>query len=129
MAGWLAGCSGVGNQEGGPSQHASSTLSPTCRARWDLLIVLAIFYSCGTLPLRAAFGDNEVGPFFMFDMGLTVLFLLDILLNFNTGYDDDGLVVMDKVGWARGGEGRQRQGRGGKLGCMLGSSQVGCTWQ
>lgn len=34
----------------------------------------------------------------MFDMGLTVLFLVDILLNFNTGYDDHGIVVMEKVG-------------------------------
>ncbi|GAB4818740.1 hypothetical protein N2152v2_005786 [Parachlorella kessleri] len=66
------------------------------RARWDLLIVLAIFYSCATLPLRAAFGDNQVGPFFMFDMGLTVFFLVDIILNFNTGYDDDGIIVMEK---------------------------------
>lgn len=68
-----------------------------CRARWDLIIVIAIFYSCAVLPLRAAFGDNKVGPFFMFDMGLTVLFMIDIFLNFNTGYDDDGIVVMEKV--------------------------------
>ena len=95
--------------------HHSLCFTGARRARWDLLIVLAIFYSCATLPLRAAFGDNQVGPFFMFDMGLTVFFLVDIILNFNTGFDDDGIIVMEKVCVG-----------GGRGGALLGVVQ--CVW-
>lgn len=90
----------MGAQHGSDTTHRLRPCPAARRARWDLLIVLAIFYSCGVLPLRAAFGDNTVGPFFMFDMALTVMFAVDILLNFNTGFDDDGIVVMEKVGLA-----------------------------
>ena len=77
-------------------------LSPF-RAQWDMVVVLCVFYSCATLPLRAAFGDNTVGPLFIIDMIITALFFVDIVLNFNTGYDDDGLIVMQKVRAAGGG--------------------------
>ena len=65
------------------------------RARWDLLMGCFIMYTCGILPLRVAFGDNEFGFFSMMDLLIDCGFMVDIYINFNTGYDDGGLIIMD----------------------------------
>ena len=67
----------------------------TFRARWDLLMGCFIMYTCGILPLRVAFGDNEFGFFSMMDLLIDCGFMVDIYINFNTGYDDGGIIIMD----------------------------------
>lgn len=67
----------------------------TFRARWDMLMGFCIMYTCGILPLRVAFGDNEFGFFSMVDLLIDCGFMVDIYINFNTGYDDGGIIIMD----------------------------------
>ena len=55
----------------------------TFRARWDLLMGCFIMYTCGILPLRVAFGDNEFGFFSMMDLLIDCGFMVDIYINFN----------------------------------------------
>ena len=65
------------------------------RARWDLCMGAFIIYTCGILPLRVAFGDNSFGFFSMIDLLIDMSFMLDIYINFNTGYDQGGIIIMD----------------------------------
>ena len=67
------------------------------RARWDAVVVFSILYTSVVLPLRITFGnaENLADPLSIIDFLIDALFMVDIYLNFNTGFDDDGTVVMD----------------------------------
>ena len=67
------------------------------RARWDAVVVTCILYNSIVLPLRITFGsaDDLADPLSIIDFFIDTLFIVDIFLNFNTGFDDDGTVVMD----------------------------------
>ena len=67
------------------------------RARWDAVVVFSILYTSVVLPLRITFGnaENLADPLSIIDFIIDALFMVDIYLNFNTGFDDDGTVVMD----------------------------------
>lgn len=53
--------------------------------RWELLMVMLIIYTCVVLPPRIAFGGSSVGPFFVIDAIVDVAFLIDIMINFQSG--------------------------------------------
>ena len=65
---------------------AIDPLSPK-RCRWDVIIVLLTLYTCYALPLRVAFGDDKFGPLAAMSLLVDMLFLVDILINLNTGYE------------------------------------------
>lgn len=64
------------------------------RRRWDALIIMLIVYGCIVLPLRLTWGNGTMGPLFAVDLVIDCLFLTDIWLNFNTGFDDGGILEM-----------------------------------
>mmetsp|Transcript_15423 Transcript_15423/g.50692 ORF Transcript_15423/g.50692 Transcript_15423/m.50692 type:complete len:930 (-) Transcript_15423:50-2839(-) len=66
------------------------------RARWDVCVILAIVYNCIVLPVRIAFGDGKIGPLFIIDFIIDIFFIVDITINFQTGFDDGGQIVMNK---------------------------------
>ena len=75
-------------------------LSPddVLRQQWDLLMIFCVVYNCLVIPLRMAFGDeNEnLDALAFVDWFVDFLFLVDIYLNFHTGFDDDGIIMNDK---------------------------------
>ena len=52
---------------------------------WDFFIFGCVLYSCVTVPYRLAFEEAQ-GLTFAMEMGIQVIFLVDVGLNFNTAY-------------------------------------------
>eukprot|EP00929_Paragymnodinium_shiwhaense_P065045 TRINITY_DN32647_c0_g1_i1.p1 TRINITY_DN32647_c0_g1~~TRINITY_DN32647_c0_g1_i1.p1 ORF type:complete len:809 (-),score=172.40 TRINITY_DN32647_c0_g1_i1:207-2633(-) len=75
-------------------------MSPDSRFRiiWDVSLTMLCFYLAISLPYFAAFGDYlEEGTnnaFDRFHFGVDMLFLIDVILNFRTGYISGGLVIL-----------------------------------
>ncbi|CAD7703983.1 unnamed protein product, partial [Ostreobium quekettii] len=61
---------------------------------WDLLIVVCVAYICVVLPPRIAFAGVDIGPLFIIDLILDFIFMFDVFMNLETGYDDSGVTVM-----------------------------------
>lgn len=70
---------------------------------WDLAILMAILYSAVTVPYRICFSaTTEPGTnMYLFEQTVTVLFITDVLLNFNTAYMEDGVWVTHRGAIAR----------------------------
>ena len=62
------------------------------KVNWDLFMTLILIVTCMITPLRLAFGEEEepVG-WMIFTMVIDGLFLIDILVIFNTAYYDEYL--------------------------------------
>ena len=58
----------------------------TGRLRWDAVVVVCVFYNCLVLPFRIGFGDEEFGPLSILELGVDMMFISDIFVNFRTGY-------------------------------------------
>ena len=80
----------------GGEQAGTVPFSPKgqLRARWDATIIFLALYTCVAFPLRITFGSNGFTGFSFFDDLVDAIFIADVVLNFWTGYDDGGLVVM-----------------------------------
>lgn len=66
------------------------------RAAWDMLIALLLVYICFSLPFVMGFGSEEGGFIVWFDTFVDVIFLMDCVLNFRTGFvRSDGTEVFD----------------------------------
>ena len=67
--------------------------SDSRRVGWDVFMALLLFYIAVSLPFALAFGaEGPGGP--VADEVMNWLFLLDVGLNFRTGYaDQEGLEV------------------------------------
>lgn len=81
-------------------------LRPDSHARvyWDLLAVVALVYIALVTPVRIGFEvESKAGSFdFIFEQCLDLFFLMDIVLNFRTGYlSKDGGVVLRPTKIAR----------------------------
>lgn len=72
-------------------------LHPDQRRQWNLVVLVAIVYSAIEMPFVICFFECvTLTDWFFFTMvGLDVLFLTDMLLNFYTGFRHDGQVIMD----------------------------------
>ena len=68
---------------------------PTAPAKvgWDLVIALLIMYSAVTVPARLAFILPAEGAWWALDVVVSIIFLCDLALNFNTAYIQDGELV------------------------------------
>jgi hypothetical protein len=61
---------------------------------WDMLMMLLILYYAIATPQRIGY---DIDPDQVMENVLTVLFLLDIVLNYFTGFYDKGLEVKNKT--------------------------------
>ena len=67
------------------------------RLHWDALMALCVCYNCLIVPVRIGFSEkSKWSPLAITDLVIDLLFLLDIFLNFHTGFDDAGYVLMDR---------------------------------
>jgi len=67
------------------------------RIKWNFLSLLVVLYCCIDIPIDIAFYPNiEVNFGFVINCIFDVFFVVDIFLNFQTGYDLHGTVIMDR---------------------------------
>jgi hypothetical protein len=67
------------------------------KVRWDVLMSLILVLSVITTPIDLAFqnyGDNNLG-YKSFLYAIDILFLIDIIVNFNSAFEDDYLEIID----------------------------------
>ena len=69
------------------------------KERWDMLILVLILYSACAVPFRIGFASDAAGVVWLFEAGMTVLFLCDVYLSFRTAYydNDEGWVTDRKL--------------------------------
>jgi hypothetical protein len=84
-------------------RHGASSLneymihpSSTVRKAWDVLVCMLLLYCALALPLYIAFGVEEHDLLRLLDRMVDCVFMLDVLLNFFTGYTDRGVLIMDQ---------------------------------
>ncbi len=66
------------------------------RVVWDMYIMILIFYDLVMIPLTLSFDVPLPNSLKYWDVARIASFFLDILINFNTGFYDKGLLVMDR---------------------------------
>lgn len=47
--------------------------------------MICVAYNCFFLPPRIAFGNDDIGPLFVVDIILDIIFLFDVVVNLQTG--------------------------------------------
>ncbi|KAG2777303.1 hypothetical protein PC129_g18788 [Phytophthora cactorum] len=62
---------------------------------WDLLLAITTILLIWRVPYTIAFGDSDLWYWFAFNKITDVIYLLDVILNFRTGYVEDTEVIMD----------------------------------
>ena len=87
------------NHKNKKSQPKCKTIHPNSKWRklWDAYLSFWLLYSCIVTPINLAFFDPNPGdPLFAIDMIIDFSFLVDVIMNFFTGfYDKEGAVKMD----------------------------------
>jgi hypothetical protein len=58
----------------------------TIRACWDIAVFISIVYQGIMMPMRISFEMETPEWLFYMEVCIDVMFLLDIVLNFNTGF-------------------------------------------
>ena len=66
------------------------------RQAWDLFMLTLIVYSCVVVPYRIGLDSPAEGITRAFENMVTVLFITDLTLNFNTAYVEGQYVVIDR---------------------------------
>ncbi|ETM02249.1 hypothetical protein L917_01263 [Phytophthora nicotianae] len=62
---------------------------------WDLLLAITTILLIWRVPYTIAFGDSDLWYWFAFNKITDAIYLLDVVLNFRTGYVEDTEVIMD----------------------------------
>jgi hypothetical protein len=72
--------------------------SPNHKSRlaWDLSMLVLIVYSCVTVPFRIGMSADAEGASKTFENAVTIVFIIDLLLNFNTAYAEGQYIVIDR---------------------------------
>jgi hypothetical protein len=60
------------------------------KQRWDLAIMVCILYSAMAVPFRMGFRAHAEGGVWLFEASMSLLFLADLLLTFNTAFLHEG---------------------------------------
>ena len=60
------------------------------KARWDLVLLALTLYSAFTVPIRVCFEADAEGAVWLFEASISLFFLADIVLAFNTAFWDGG---------------------------------------
>jgi len=78
-------------------------LMPTAplKESWDILIMTLILYSAVSIPVHLCFDVHAEGWMWYFEMAMSIIFLTDVALAFNTAYQEDGYWVYDRCLIAR----------------------------
>lgn len=63
---------------------------------WDLIISLALVLTCSITPFAIAFVDDENETLQIFDLTVDVLFVIDILVIFNSAFYDEDYKLTDQ---------------------------------
>ena len=66
------------------------------RAIWDLGLFLAIVYQSITLPMRISFEISTDDFTFYLETVIDSIFILDVILNFNTGFYYSNTIISDR---------------------------------
>jgi hypothetical protein len=69
----------------------------TSKTRWDLLIMLCILYSSVVVPIRICFRADAEGGLWVLEASMSILFLCDLMLNFNVAYIEEGEWVTSRA--------------------------------
>ena len=71
------------------------------RAVWDISLFVLIIYQGFFLPMRISFELPATEFLFHLDIVIDVMFIFDIILNFNTGFYQKGQLVMKRAAIVR----------------------------
>ena len=63
---------------------------------WDLVVLMFILYSAVMVPYRICFSADATGWIFVYEQVVTLVFLTDVIFNFNTAYLDEEKWVLDR---------------------------------
>ena len=70
----------------------------TLKTKWDIFIAVVLITSCMLTPIELAFFMNKTDSWNITNIIIDIMFLLDILIIFNTAYyDDDFKLIEDRV--------------------------------
>ena len=65
-------------------KHGLIMPTDSLKQKWDLLILVLILYSAAVVPLRVCFQAPALGFLWYLEVTMTIAFLYDVYLNFNT---------------------------------------------
>lgn len=82
------------NDEEWPAGIVNPTAGP--KVKWDMFIMLLILYAAATVPIRVAFSADAEGFMWVVEASMSVIFLGDIALTFNTAVLVDGKWVTSR---------------------------------
>lgn len=64
---------------------------------WDILISIVLLASCFTTPYNLAFSQVEdIKEYYVILVTMDILFAVDIIVNFNSAYEDEKYKIIDK---------------------------------
>jgi hyperpolarization activated cyclic nucleotide-gated potassium channel 2 len=63
---------------------------------WNLLLLVFIIYQCITIPFRLSFNIPIVGGWRILEDIITAMFLIDVVINFNTGFYRKGNLIVSR---------------------------------
>lgn len=88
----------------GPRSAPVGILVPTgsLKESWDFLVMILILYSAISIPVRVSFDAEANGAMWVFEVVISILFLVDVILAFSTAYqNEEGEMVYDRGSIAR----------------------------
>ena len=79
--------------------HTSGLLFPLgpLKFRWDLFMLILIVYSCISVPFRFGMDHDAEGGWLYFEAGVSLCFITDIVLVFNTAYVEGDRLILDRA--------------------------------
>ena len=66
------------------------------RAVWDIALFVCIVYQSIMLPMRISFEMATADWLFYLEVCIDIMFMMDIVLNFNTGFYNKGQLIMSR---------------------------------
>lgn len=66
------------------------------RATWDIFLFMTIIYQAISLPMRISFEVQSNDFLFYFEFLIDLCFIIDVVLNFNTGFYKKGMLIMKR---------------------------------
>ena len=64
------------------------------RGQWDTFFIVMVMFSLAYWPLYCAFQNGQVHALYILDKIVNVVCIVDLILNFHTGYNDGGMIEM-----------------------------------
>jgi hypothetical protein len=71
------------------------------KRQWDLFVMVLVLYSAVALPLRMCFDARAEGVLWSLEASISVVFLADVFVAFNTAIEIDGAWVYDRTSIAK----------------------------